>query len=189
MLPDVAEDWVKLLQTAMIDRKTDLLHRERLANGRAKDAITGQLQALDALLIFIASKHTEEDMTKLKLTLEKQAIPVAEIQPRQENKELTEALIDLAKTLQEEAQKKKEDIMYPLNALPPDIKPKSVTAKIWALRSASRVPENVLPSMRTIRSEEGAEKYSLEWPGKPFMAAFIKWVKNPPPIKSRKKGE
>lgn len=139
-------------------------------------------------------------MAKLQLTLEKQATPVDDIKPRQDNQELTEGLIELAERLEKDWQDevkraKKEgrqpkDIKYPLNNLPDDIKPKSVSTKIYALRTDKKLPENILPAMRTITSEEQAKHFNLTWPGKPFEVTYMKWVKNPPPIKVRDgKGE
>lgn len=81
-------------------------------------------------------------MTKLRLTLDKQATSVEDIKPRQENAELTEALMELAEEL--EAGKK-----FALNNLPEGTKPRSVSAKIYALRNTGKLPKSVYPATRT----------------------------------------
>lgn len=99
-------------------------------------------------------------MTKLRLTLDKQATPIDDIKPRQENAELTEALIDLATELDDQfrSQKEKKMIKYPLNNLPEDIKPKSVSSKIYGLRVVGKLPLAILPKTRTIKDPETGKK-------------------------------
>lgn len=183
------------LQQFLWTRKKDLLDKERRAIGTAQLAMTMQIQVIDAMFHFLASQQTEDDMAKLQLTLDRQATPVDDIKPRQDNSELTEGLIELAERLEQEWQDevkraKKEgrapkDIKYPLNNLPADIKPKSVSTKIYALRVDKKVPENILPAMRTIKEivkENGQEREVLR------EQVYMKWVKNPPPV-TTKKGE
>ncbi len=187
------------LQEFLWKRKTELLDKEKRAIGIAQLAVTMQLQVIDAMFQFLASQQTEDDMAKLQLTLEKQATPVDDIKPRQDNQELTEGLIELADRLEKEwenevkrakrAGETPKDIKYPLNNLPDEIKPRSVSTKIYALRSQKKLPENILPAMRTISTEEQAKKLNLAWPGKPFEVTYMKWVKNPPPVKAGDKGE
>lgn len=81
-------------------------------------------------------------MTKLRLTLDRQATSVDDIKPRNENPEFTEALIELANEL--EPGKK-----FALNNLPEGTKPRSVSAKIYALRSTGKLPKSVYPATRT----------------------------------------
>ena len=141
-------------------------------------------------------------MAKLQLTLDKQATPVDDIKPRQDNQELTEGLIELAEKLQEEWQQElkrakkageqPKDIKYPLNNLPEEIKPKSVSTKIYALRTDKKLPENILPAMRTIK-ETKTVKDPKTGEQKEVVTVkevvYMKWVKNPPPIKAGDKGE
>lgn len=187
------------LQQFLYARKIDLLEKEKRATGTAQLAMTMQLQVIDAMFQFLATQQTEDDMGKLQLTLDKQATPVDDIKPRQDNQELTEGLIELAERLQQEWQnelkrakkagEQPKDIKYPLNNLPDEIKPKSVTTKIYALRTQKKLPENILPAMRRINTKEQAEKLSLAWPGKPFEVTYMKWVSNPRPSKTRGEGK
>lgn len=80
-------------------------------------------------------------MAKLVLTLDKQAKPLEELHPRQENAELTAAIIELADSLKPNSYKA-------LNNLPEDVKMKSVTAKIYALRKAGKLPASIKPLTR-----------------------------------------
>lgn len=180
------------LQQYLYGRKLELLEKEKRATGTAQLAMTMQLQVIEGILNFLASKQTEEDMAKLKLTLEKQATPLNDIKPRQENQELTDALIDLSTELKrawelevkaaEKEKRQPEELKFPLNALPEDIKPKSVSSKIYGLRKIRKLPEFIVPKTRTIRSEEQAKHVGVKWDGKPKEVVFMAWVKNPPPI-------
>ena len=187
------------LQEFLIARKLELLDKEKRATGIAQVAMLAQIQMAEAVLGFLASQQTEEDMAKLQLTLAKQATPVDDIKPRQDNQELTESLIELAERLEEDWQnevkrakragEQPKDIKYPLDNLPEDIKPKSVSTKIYALRTDKKLPENILPAMRTIKETKLVtdEKTGLK---KEVEVAreqvYMKWVKNPPPVKSKK---
>lgn len=207
------------LQEFLWNRKADLLVKEKMAIGVAQYAISAQIQVIDAMFQFLATDQTEDDMAKLQLTLDKQATPVDDIKPRQDNQELTEGLIELAERLEKEwedevKRAKKEgrqptDIKYPLNNLPDDIKPKSVSTKIYALRTDKKLPENILPAMRTryycptckeflngpyaddkkmidVEDDKHIEcKTKVDF--KEFV--YMKWVKNPPPVKTSDKGE
>lgn len=148
------------LQQFLIARKLELLAKEKRAMGAAQLAMAAQIQMTDAILIFLASQQTEEDMTKLRLTLDKQATPVDDIKPRQETEELAEALIELSFELEQQVKEKKflphekKELKYPLNNLPPGTKPKSVTSKIYGLKKAGRLPANIFPTTRTEKDRE-----------------------------------
>lgn len=186
------------LQEFLWNRKTELLEKERRATGIAQLAVTMQLQVIDAMFQFLASQQTEDDMTKLQLTLAKQATPVDDIKPRQDNQELTEGLIELAERLEQEWQSEvkrakkagelPKDIKYPLDNLPGNIKPKSVSTKIYALRTQKKLPENILPAMRTITVKQKDPKTGQEIEVEKEQV-YMKWVKNPPPVKAGDKGE
>lgn len=128
------------LKEFLIERKFKMLEYERRATKSAKLSINAQLQVFDVILAFLSSNQTEEDMAKLQLTLDKQARPLEELKPRQENADLTEALLELAETLKPNSYKQ-------LN-LPADMKMRSVTAKIYALRKAGKLPDNIKPLTR-----------------------------------------
>jgi hypothetical protein len=135
------------LQTFLIDRKKWLLDLERRAPRGAQGAILGQLQMSDAILQFLSTQQTEDDMAKLKLTLDKQATPIDDIKPRNENEELTEALIELADQL-------KPGTKFPLNNIPPEMKIKSISTKIYQLRKMKKIPFSILPKTRTIKERD-----------------------------------
>lgn len=103
-------------------------------------------------------------MAKLRLTLDKQATSIDDIKPRADTEELTDSLVELAKELEKQlhdAAKKDPNlkaIKYELNNLPPEVKIKSVSTKIYQLRNHNRLPMNVLPSIRTIKDKETGEK-------------------------------
>lgn len=101
-------------------------------------------------------------MAKLRLTLDKQATSIDDIKPRADTEELTDSLVELAKELEKQLQAKKDPslkaIKYELNNLPPDVKIKSVSTKIYQLRNHNRLPKNVLPSIRTVKDKETGEK-------------------------------
>lgn len=86
-------------------------------------------------------------MAKLQLTLDKQATSLDDIKPRQDNEELTEALIELAEKL-------KPGTKFPLNNLPDDMKPKSVSSKIYGLRKLGKLDKSIRPVTRTIKDKE-----------------------------------
>lgn len=189
------------LQQFIFKLKMETLDKEKRATGYARDIMTMQVGVCDAFLRFLASQQTEDDMGKLQLTLESQAMPVDQIKPRQENAELTEALIELSGKLKEawekeaeKARKEKrhpEDVQFPLNNLPAEIKPHSVATKIYDLRKKIKVPANMLPATRTIHNEEEAKRLNIKWPGEPFELVYAKWMQNPPPLERtrKKKGE
>lgn len=194
-------------QQFLIDRKIELLDREKRATGIAKDAMTMQIQVFDVILQYLASQQTEADMGKLQLTLETQAMPVDQMKPRQENAELTEALIELSEKLKKawdkevqtarEKKRNPQDVQFPLNSLPAEIKPHSVATKIYDLRKKLKVPANMLPATRTFDTEEEVDIYNkatgmnIKWPGKAFELVYAKWMQNPPPLDRtrRKKGD
>lgn len=103
-------------------------------------------------------------MTKLRLTLDKQATSIDDIKPRADTEGLTDALVELAKELEKQLHDavkkdpKLKAVKYELNNLPSDIKVKSVSTKIYQLRHINRLPLNVLPSIRTVKNEETGEK-------------------------------
>lgn len=130
------------LKEFLIERKQTLLALERRATRQAKTALTAQLQVIDVIFVFLSTKQSEDDMMKLRLTLDKQASSVEDIKPRQENAELTDALMELAKEL--EPGKK-----FALNNLPDGTKPRSVSAKVYALRANGKLPKSIYPATRT----------------------------------------
>ncbi len=142
------------LQNFLIERKLKLLDMEKRATGSAASAVLAQIQMADAVLMFLATQQTEEDMTKLRLTLDRQATPVDDIKPRQDTEELAESLIELATELEKEVIRKKETLKYPLNNLPANTKLKSVTSKIYGLKKAGKLPASIFPTTRTIKDKE-----------------------------------
>jgi len=189
------------LQQFLIARKMDLLTREKQAIGNAVEAIRMQIAIFDTILMYLASQQTEADMGKLELTLNSQIISVSDLKPRQDNAELTEALISVADRLKKvweekakDALKKKqspEDIAQVLDNLPPEVKPHSVATKIYDLRKKLKVPANIVPATRTIDTEDEAKKAGIKWNGEPTEAVYVKWMQNPPPLDRtrRKKGD
>lgn len=184
------------LQEFLIARKLELLNKEKRATGIAQTAMLAQIQMTEAILGFLATQQTEEDMAKLQLTLDTQATPVDDIKPRQDNQELTEGLIELAEKLEKDwelevkrakkAGEQPKDIKYPLNNLPDDIKPKSVSTKIYALRSQKKLPENILPAMRTIKEKQMVKNKTTGEQEEVEVVKeiiYMKWVKNPPAVK------
>lgn len=156
------------LQQFLIDRKLELLDKEKRATGDAKLVMFAQIQMTDVILMYLTSQQTEEDMAKLRLTLETQATPVDDIKPRQDNQELTEGLIELADELQKQFKEKlKKDpkitaLKFPLNNLPDDIKPKSVSTKIYALKKQGKLPENIFPTTRTVKEKDDDGKVTVK---------------------------
>lgn len=128
------------LQEFIINRKQELLQKERVGTGKVKDVILGQIQALESILIFLSSKQTEEDMAKLEIMLEDQTMVIEDIQAlrRRGTGELTELLKAFSKKIESGTGK-------PLK-LPPTIKPTVVVAKIHYLRKQGILPENIFPS-------------------------------------------
>lgn len=80
-------------------------------------------------------------MAKLQLSLDKQAKPLSELKPRQENEELTDALIELAASLDPDSYK-------PINNIPDGVKHRSVSAKVYSLREAGKLKPNIKPITR-----------------------------------------
>ena len=129
------------LKHFLIETKFKLLDMERRATSWAKDAITSNIQLVDSILIFLSTKQAEEDMAKLVLTTEKQLRSLEDLKPRQENAELTEAILEVAEKL-------KPGTYLPLNNLPAEIKLKSVSSKIYGLRDAGKLPISIKPIQR-----------------------------------------
>jgi len=78
-------------------------------------------------------------MASLQLSLEKQARPIDELPTRMHSSEVADALIELAEKL-------KPGMYVPLNA--PNVKPRSVVAKLYALKKKGRLPDNIVPITR-----------------------------------------
>ncbi len=127
------------LKEFLIEEKQKWLQMERASLGVVKDVMAAQIRMADAILIFLASQQTEADMAKLRLTLERRPLSLEDLKPREENKELTEALVELAAELRPGEE-------YPLNSLPVGTNPKSVSAKIYALRADGKIPQNIYPA-------------------------------------------
>jgi hypothetical protein len=190
---------VKMAETLkefLIQRKLELLEREKWASGVAQDGVTFQIQVFDIILMFMASKQAEEDMEKLKQRLDDQIIKLRDIQPRQENQELTEELIRVANTLQKAwneevraAQREKrapEDLAKPMEDLPKDPVPKSVSTKIYALRQEKKLPPNCIPKIRIekYKAKERDPKTGEEIEvTKTREHIYMAWVQNYPPLK------
>lgn len=151
-------DIKQVLKQFLIEQKLKDLELEKRATGTTKDIVAAQIRVYDAILIFLSSQQTEEDMGKLQLTLQKKPIPLKTLKPRQDNEELTEALIEAAQILTE------PESAIPLDNLPPDVKLKSVSTKIYGLRVAGKLPAYIKPTQRgkdlwlTRLSEEDARK-------------------------------
>jgi predicted HTH transcriptional regulator len=129
------------LKELLIEQKQQALEREARSTGRVKDIMTAQIQVFDIVLMFLHTKQTEEDMTKLKLTLDAQATPIEELAPRRPNDHrLTDAIFDLVKKL-------KPGTKFPLNNLG-DIKAKTISSKIYSLRKKGHLPDNIGPIKR-----------------------------------------
>lgn len=133
------QDKVKKLQAFLLERKWKLLEMEKRATRSAKAAILGQIQAFESILIFLTTLQEASDMDALKLSLDKQAKPLADLAPRQHSSELTQALLDLADTLKPGTYKQ-------INTQ--EVKPKSIVSKVYALRKTGRLPEAVVPVTR-----------------------------------------
>lgn len=93
-------------------------------------------------------------MTELRLTTEKEATSIDDIKPRQDDRELTRALIALANELVVQARREKKDLKYKLDKLPPGTRPKAVQTKIYALKEAGKLPEKIFPSLRTFKERD-----------------------------------
>ncbi len=128
----------KQLKALLIDLKTKALDNERRSTGFTKAVMTAQIQALDAILIFLNSNMTEENMTALKLTLDTTPVPIKQLKRDSgQNPELSEALVQIA-------EKVPEGTAVPLNNLG-DLKMTSVASKMWALRERGVLPEKIVP--------------------------------------------
>lgn len=152
------------LQLFLVERKTKLLGMEKRAPKGTQQAILGQLQSFDAILAYLASKQTEDDMTKLQLSLDNQIVLGSEIKPRHRLQDVTDALIAKAEWLDAKLKEvvkthPKEDMIgVPLNDLPLGMKNKNISTKIYTLLEEGTLPPEILPSTRTIMDEETGVK-------------------------------
>lgn len=139
------------LKEFLIEEKQKWLQMEKGSTGIVREVMSAQIRMADAILIFLASKQTEEDMGKLRLTLAAKPLPLADLKPRQHDEALTEELIELAKSL-EPGQR------FPLDNLPEDVEVSTIVGKLYALRSSGKIPENVYPAKRTVKDAVTGKK-------------------------------
>lgn len=92
----------------LIDRKALMLQYERVAKGKAKISMSGQIQVIDSILVFLSqNKNAKGDinMESLKLSLDKtNELSIEEIKARQNRRSgstLTKAIIELVAALPE----------------------------------------------------------------------------------------
>ncbi len=134
------------LREFLTTRKFALLQNDRVAKGAAKQAIIGQLQAIDSMLIFLTTSQEAHDMDALKLSLDKQAKPLEDLAPRTRSSGLTEALTELVSSLKPGTYRQIDTR---------EVKPKSIVAKVYALKKTGVLPKDVYPVTR----KGGAEVY------------------------------
>jgi hypothetical protein len=127
---------IQALTEFLIARKMKLAEGERLAKGKAKMALLMQLQVVETILIFLNQKERDDLMEKLELSLDKQAILLSTLKPvRKSTDDTIEAVKELLKTIPPGHGK-------PLNG--PNIKPKSMAAKLYRLKKAGLLPPEMM---------------------------------------------
>lgn len=127
----------------LIDRKVLMLQHERVAKGRAKIAITSQIQVIESVLTFLSQNKNQEgeniNMDTLKLTLDREAKSLDELKPRKGQGEMTEAILKIAEGLPPGTYKQ-------INTK--EVSGKSVIAKIYFLKKQGKLPESIAPLTR-----------------------------------------
>ncbi len=131
------KDLIKFL----INRKMTLLDSERRANGRAKISLTSQIQVIETILIELNQQNKSEgiDMEKINLALDKQARSLEDLKPRSRNSGLTDAIIELAESLNPGTYRQIST---------EKVKGKSIIAKIYTLKKTGKLPMNIIPITR-----------------------------------------
>lgn len=127
------------LKKFLWERKMSLLNSERLAKGKAKDAIGNQLQVVDLIFQYLSSKQQETDMENLKLSLDDQLISLDDLKPRQRENKVAKAVIEYVKTIPEGKAR-------PINA--PGISVRTVLTQVYALKEKGLIPEEIMAISR-----------------------------------------
>ncbi len=146
------------LKDFLIERKGKLLVSEAIAKGKAKTALTSQLQVIDSILIFLSTKQTEDDMAKLKLSMDSAAISLDDLKPRARESKVIEAILEFVENLQPGQAK-------PIDA--PGISKRTVLSTVYALKKQGRLPENIIPISRNNGKEAYIGKAKEEDTAKP----------------------
>lgn len=130
------------LKDFLIEEKQKWLQMEKGSTGLVREIMAANIRFADAILIFLASKQTEEDMAKLKLTLQTKPLPLSDLKPRHDDMGLEEEIIRVAEILT-------PNTRLPMDNLPPEIPVSKVVGKVYAMRKAGKLPETIWPAKRT----------------------------------------
>ena len=134
------DDKVDKLKAFLWERKQKLLDIERLAKGKARDAISNQLQDVDLIFQYLSSNEPEDKaMDKLKLSLDDQLIPLEELKPRQRENRIAEAILAFVETIPP-GQSKKIDA--------PGISVRTVLTQVYQLKEKGLLPPEIMAISR-----------------------------------------
>jgi hypothetical protein len=133
----------------LIKRKIELRHLEGIAVGEAAVAMFWQLNTIDTILIYLGRVKNNVDekeiisaMETLQVSLEKQPIPISEIDSKMETSPFSLGIIALAGKL-------KPDTAMPIdNNIPPDTTNKQIASKVYILRKTGKLSDNIFPMVR-----------------------------------------
>lgn len=131
------------LKEFLIEQKQEWLQMEQRSTGVLKEIFAAQIRAYDAILIFLASQQTEEDMAKLKFSSQTKPLPLKDLKPRHDDMGLEEEIIRVAELLTD------PNTRLPMDELPAEIPPQKVVGKVYAMRKAGKIPDFIFPAKRT----------------------------------------
>lgn len=147
---------IEQLKNFLIDRKTLMLQHERVAKGKAKIGITGEIRTIESILNFLSQNKNntgEINMETLKLSLDKtHEMSIDEIKARQNRRSgstLVKAIIELVSVLPEGKGKM-------INGL--GVNKKTVAATVSRLTKKGIIPKNVA----VMTAQSGKETYIVK---------------------------